>query len=157
MHLRTIVAASVIGFSLACIAAPVGAQQIYTWKDAGGVTHFSQSPPAAGTHYTKMTLSNAPEVSSNPPSAAGAAEASTPPPTARAQQASAGTTQPDTPSNRAALCKQLSSNISLLQGKQPVVEGGGSGTQTVMSDNARAQQLATARAQQAQYCTSGGT
>jgi hypothetical protein len=69
----------------------------------------------------------------------------------------AGGTQPDTPSNRAELCKQLSSNIALLQGKQPVVTGGGDGKQQVMSDNAREQQLATARAQQVQYCSSPGS
>jgi hypothetical protein len=51
----------------------------------------------------------------------------------------------------------LSSNIALLQGKQPVVTGGGDGKQQVMSDNAREQQLATARAQQVQYCSSPGS
>lgn len=156
MPLRTIIAASAIALALACTAGPAGAQQIYTWKDAGGVTHFSQSPPPTGTRYSKLTLSNAPEVSSNPPAGTGA-EGDSPAPAARTQTASAGATQPDTPANRAELCKQLGSNIALLQGKQPVVEGAGSGKQTVMSDNAREQQLATARAQQAQYCSSGGT
>ncbi|HEY4582198.1 MAG TPA: DUF4124 domain-containing protein [Lysobacter sp.] len=31
---------------LALAALPVGAGQVYTWKDAKGVTHYSDSPPA---------------------------------------------------------------------------------------------------------------
>ncbi|TAM96808.1 MAG: DUF4124 domain-containing protein [Rhodanobacteraceae bacterium] len=156
MQMRTMLVASVIGFSLACAAGLASAQQIYKWKDASGVTHFSQTPPASGMHYSKMRLANEPEVSSNPPpSSTPAPEAGGGGNTTPQQPASAGT-QANTPSNRAALCKQLSSNISLLQGKQPVVTAGGNGQQQVMSDNAREQQLATARAQQAQYCSSKG-
>jgi len=44
----------------------------------------------------------------------------------------------------------------LLQSKQPVVAAASSGKQEVMSDNAREAQLATARAQQTQYCSSKG-
>lgn len=156
MQMRTMLAASVIGFSLACAAGLASAQQIYKWKDANGVTHFSQTPPASGTHYSKMRLANEPEVSSNPPPSSNpASETNGEGNTAPQQPASAGT-QADTPSNRAELCKQLSANISLLQGKQPVVTGGSNGKQQLMSDDAREQQLATARSQQAQYCSSKG-
>jgi len=155
MPLRTFLAASVIGLSLACIAGFASAQQIYKWKDANGVTHFSQTPPASGTHYTKVSLAGEPEVSSNPPSSS--ANDNTEPNTGTPPRATAaGGTQPDTPSNRAQLCKQLSSNIALLQSKQPVVAAASSGKQEVMSDNAREAQLATARAQQTQYCSSKG-
>lgn len=156
MQLRILIAVSVVGLSLACLAGVAGAQQIYKWKDANGVTHFSQTPPAAGTHYSKMSLTSAPEVSSNPPSSGGADSNqadNNPPPRA----ASSDGTQPNTPSNRAQLCKQLSSNIDILNSKQPVVTAGSNGKQQVMSDNAREQQLATARAQQARYCSSDGT
>ena len=152
MQLRNLLLASVIGLSLASIAGFASAQQIYKWKDANGVTHFSQTPPASGMHYTKMHLDNAPDVSSNPPSPSpnnGQPASSAP------SQAAAGGSQPDTPSNRASLCKQLTSNIALLKSQQPVVTGSGA-SQAVMSDNAREQQLATARAQQTQYCASKG-
>lgn len=155
MQLRTLIAASVIGLSLACIAGFAGAQQIYKWKDANGVTHFSQMPPAGGVHYTKVQLSHGPVASSRP---APSDPRPNPEPVTRAtpRAAAASGTQPDTPSNRAALCKRLSSNISLLRSKQPVIAGGKDGKQMVMSDNQREQQLATARAQQKQYCTSKG-
>ncbi len=155
MHMRSFFAASVIGLSLACIAGFASAQQIYRWKDANGVTHFSQTPPSSGIHFTKMHLTSEPDIASNPPPAA---ETNNPEPgtSAPRQTAASSGAQADTPSNRAALCKQLSSNISLLRSKQPVVTGG-DGKQQVMSDNAREAQLATAQAQQAQYCSSKGT
>lgn len=152
MHLRTILAASVLASALACSAGPATAQQVYTWKDAGGVTHFSQSPPPTGTHYSKVQLSNAPTVSSNPPPAAtddnSGSEDDTPAP----QLAAAGT-QADNPANRARLCQQLRNNIAALEGKQPVVAAGSDGKPMVLSDSARQQQLATAQEQQTQYCT----
>lgn len=156
MHMRSFVVASAIGLSLACIAGSASAQQIYKWKDANGVTHFSQTPPSSGMHYTKMHLAGEPDVSSNPPPASENGDNTEPGTSARQQSAPASSTQPDTASNRAELCKQLTSNISLLQGKQPVVTGGSDGKQEVMSDNAREAQLATARAQQAQYCSGKG-
>jgi hypothetical protein len=156
MQLRTFIAASVIGLSLACVAGFAGAQQIYKWKDANGVMHYSQTPPSSSTHYTKMQLASQPDVTSGT-SASSNAESEHGSEAPPARSVAAGGTQPDTPSNRAELCKQLSSNIALLQGKQPVVTGGGDGKQQVMSDNAREQQLATARAQQVQYCSSPGS
>jgi hypothetical protein len=157
MQPRSLFAASAIGLSILCTAGFASAQQIYKWKDSSGVVHFSQTPPADGAHYKKMRLSSAPEVASRPSSPAeGAFDGSRPDTGAAPPPAAAQKTEPDTPSNRAALCKQLSSNITLLQGKQPVVTAGDNGKQQVMSDSAREQQLATARSQQVQYCSSGG-
>ncbi len=155
MQLRTFIAASVIGLSLACVAGFASAQQIYKWKDANGVVHFSQTPPSSSTHYTEMRLAGQPDVSAGTPARSNT-ERENAPETRPARPASGGT-QADTPSNRAELCKQLDSNIALLQSKQPVVTDGSDGKQQVMSDNAREQQLATARAQQVQYCSSQGS
>lgn len=152
MSLRNLLVASAAGLALACIAGAAGAQQIYKWKDASGVTHFSQTPPANGIHYTKMHLTSEPEVTSSPAAPAPDDGNSEPQPSAAPQSAGGNA---DTPGNRAELCKQLSSNIALLEGKQPVVTGE-SGKQAVMGDAARQQQLATARAQQTQYCASQG-
>ena len=154
MQLRTFIAASVIGLSLACIAGFAGAQQIYKWKDAGGVVHYSQTPPASSVHYTRMHLTSQPEVSSGTPAPANPASGGAPENNPAGPPAASGGTVPDTPSNRAGLCRQLSSNIALLQSKQPVVTAGSDGKQQVMSDDAREQQLAAARTQQTQYCSS---
>ena len=158
MHMRSLVVASAIGLSLACIAGSASAQQIYKWKDANGVTHFSQTPPpSSGTHFTKLRLASEPDVASNPPPASAGTENTESGSASAPRNTPASSSQPDTAANRAELCKQLSSNISLLQGKQPVVTGDAGGKQEVMSDNARAAQLATARAQQAQYCQPSGS
>jgi hypothetical protein len=157
MQTRIPSAALAIAATIAFAAASAQQPQVYKWKDASGVTHFSQTPPSNGTAYTKMHLANEPDVSSNPPAASGNGDDTGSGSNAPQQTAPASSTQPDTAFNRATLCKQLDSNISLLQGKQPVVTGGADGKQEVMSDNAREAQLATARAQQAQYCSSGGS
>ncbi|MDE2226276.1 MAG: DUF4124 domain-containing protein, partial [Xanthomonadaceae bacterium] len=94
MHMRSFVVASAIGLSLACVTGFASAQQIYKWKDATGVTHFSQTPPSSGTHFTRMRLTNAPDVSSNPPPASGSANNTKPDTGAAQQTASASSTQP---------------------------------------------------------------
>lgn len=38
------------------VAAPVAAQQIYKWKDAKGVTHYSEKPPAQGNYSTHESV-----------------------------------------------------------------------------------------------------
>jgi hypothetical protein len=157
MQPRTLFAALAVGLSIACTAGSASAQQVYKWKDSTGVVHFSQTPPTNGAHFTEMKLasgsdvpSRAPAPAANPSAAAEAGQdvPDAPPP---AQHG----TQPDTPSNRAKLCKQLGSNVSLLQGKTAVVVTGSDGKPQVMSSQAREQQLATTRAQQAQYCSGG--
>lgn len=153
MQLRTFLAISAIGLALACVAGFASAQQIYKWKDANGVTHFSQSPPGKGVHYTVMHLLGQPNVDATP--ATPAANNNVEPNPGATPHIAIQKNIPDNPSNRASLCRQLASNIALLQSKQPVVTSG-NGSQAVLSDNAREQQLATARAQQAQYCASGG-
>lgn len=156
MQLRQLVTALAVGTTLACIATFASAQQVYKWKDANGVVHYSQTAPATGTHYTTVKLAGEPDVSSNN---APASSAANPPPSdsqgnngsARAN-ANLGT-QPNTPANRKALCSQLDSNITTLQGKAPVVQQGNNGSQSVMSDDQREQQLANAQAQKRQFCT----
>jgi hypothetical protein len=45
---------SVLALLVLCLgAAPVGAQQVYSWTDANGVKHFSDMPPPANTTAAK--------------------------------------------------------------------------------------------------------
>ena len=39
----------VTALALLIAAAPLAASEVYSWKDARGVTHYSQTPPPAGT------------------------------------------------------------------------------------------------------------
>ena len=124
--------------------------QVYKWKDANGTTHYSDAPPAGSTHYERVQIStntatpvaNAPAPAASPAASVG---------TAAQPAAPAATKVADTPANRATLCKQLASNIALMGSNQTLTVDNG-GKQEALSDDARRQQLATARAQQSQYC-----
>ena len=123
------------------------AQQVYKWKDANGVTHFAQTPPATGSNYQKVQINgNTVTPVATPASAASAAK-----PAAQPAPASTAKT-PDTAANRAKLCKDLDSNIALLNGSQPLTSGDATTPQQNMSDDQRRQELATARAQKSEYC-----
>lgn len=43
---------------LCAIALPAVAGELYQWKDANGVTHYSDAPPPAGADYQNRTISN---------------------------------------------------------------------------------------------------
>jgi hypothetical protein len=51
-----------LSFALALVplALPVAAGEIYTWKDAKGVTHYSDSPPAGQKAKTRSMSDRAP-------------------------------------------------------------------------------------------------
>jgi hypothetical protein len=134
---------------LLLLALPLAAAaQVYTWTDAGGTPHYSDSPPPPGVHDQIVK----PLLGARQPEPAAAA---TPDPgsddTANATP-TATTRIDDTPDNRAKLCATLTSNVAVLEGKQPVLVAGTDGKPQVLSDSRRAQELAKAQAQLKQYC-----
>src|SRR5690242_2438251 len=146
--------ACVFAASALAFAASGGAQ-VYKWKDAKGVTHYSDSAPTSGVEYQQVKVSSgattpvAPVAASTGAAAATAAASATP----AAQPAPASTAKiPDTAANRAKLCKDLNHNIGLLSSDQPLTSGDAGTPQQNMSDVQRRQELATARAQKQQYC-----
>ena len=146
---RLLVSALFAAAALAVCAS--GSAQVYKWKDANGTTHYSDVPPPAGSNYQKVNVGSnvATTVTPAPASTAAAADAST----KTTAPASASTTHiPDTADNRARLCKQLDSNIALLDSSQPLTSGDAGTPQQNMSDVQRRQELATAQAQKKQYC-----
>ncbi len=54
----------------ALVATPVAAQSVYQWKDAKGVTHYSDSPPAGNAYTNRQIRQNgdasAPEAEDKP-------------------------------------------------------------------------------------------
>jgi hypothetical protein len=144
-------------FAVAALALVVSASaQVYKWKDAKGVTHYSDSAPPSGIDYQKVKISSNTATPVVATSASPAAASTATSAQAVAQPAPASTAKiPDTANNRAKLCKDLDHNISLLGGDQPLTSGDASTPQQNMSDVQRGQELATARAQKQQYCTGG--
>lgn len=80
------------GLALA-IALPAMSGELYQWKDANGVTHYSDAPPPAGADYRNRTIGNRGSAS-----VAEEAEAST----------------------ESSQCTSARANLALLQGDGPV-------------------------------------
>ncbi len=118
------------GLSLLLAAAAVSAGELYQWKDANGITHYSQTPPAKG-NYTERTESG--RGPARPVEAAAAQPAESP------------------------QCAQSRANILLLESKSPVqqdTDGDGKPDRT-LDDTERANQLNLARALLKANCPGG--
>lgn len=127
-----------LGLSVLLLPAVAAAQDIYQWKDANGVTHFSERPPASGTYSQRRITQH----SVSPPTAAPAAPTASAAPTAAATQDDPRVTQ----------CRTAQANIEALSGDAPVQQDDGSGTPRVLSDSERAAQLDFAQAAARAYC-----
>ena len=134
--------AAVAAALLACGIASAG--DVYQWKDAKGVTHYSDAPPPKGTAKTRTVTV--------PPA---------PPPVARVQPAPASTAvarpavQAPDPAlvqalaqQRAVQCKQAQDNLKVLQANAMVaVDKDGDGKNDVVLDTKeREAQTATMQA-----------
>lgn len=132
MQRKTIGTISALALLLAAAAATAG--EVYEWKDANGVTHYTQTPPPNGDyreHDERDIASPAP-----------AATAATPTTTAASTTASAGAR------TESAQCSTARKNIELLQGEVAVqqdTDGDGKPDKT-LDDTERANQLELARA-----------
>ncbi|WP_052338476.1 DUF4124 domain-containing protein [Luteimonas huabeiensis] len=125
-----------LGLALALPAGSAAAQEIYQWKDASGVTHYSESPPERGDYTRRRIAQPAPAQ----PAAAAAAPA-------QARTAAAAPADP-----RAAQCETARGNIEILSGDAPVQQDDGSGAPRTLTDAERAAQLEFAQAAARAYC-----
>ena len=123
---------------------PLAFGQAYKWKDAQGVTHYSDSPPPAGTKVEKIKTSGVviPPAGNPAPAPASTVAAK---PTAAAPVA-------DTPANRTKLCEQLRKNADTLSKEKVVSVDDGKGGSRVLDDAGRARQVETTQAQMTLYC-----
>lgn len=126
---------------------PLAFGQAYKWKDAQGVTHYSDSPPPAGTKVEKIKTSGVVIPPAGNPAPAAASTAST----AAAKPAPAGAVA-DTPANRAKLCDQLRKNAETLAKEKVVSVDDGKGGSRNLDDAGRARQVETTQAQMTLYC-----
>ena len=121
---------TLIGLSLLLATGAACAQDLYQWKDANGITHYSQTPPASGS-YTERTESG--RSPARPVETASAASAESP------------------------QCATSRANIALLESESPVqqdTDGDGEPDRT-LDDTERANQLNLARALLKANCPGG--
>lgn len=123
---------------------PLAFGQAYKWKDAQGVTHYSDSPPPAGTKVEKIKTSGVVIPPAGNPAPASTAAAA-------AKPASASSVA-DTPANRTKLCEQLRKNADTLSKEKVVSVDDGKGGSRVLDDAGRARQVETTQAQMTLYC-----
>lgn len=122
---RLALLALVAGLSAASVAS---AAEVYQWKDANGVTHYSQTPPPKGSYQQRQITS----------SGAGTAQATAP-------QAAAAGENPN--------CATARANVAALSGERPVHEAGEDGQPgRALNDAERASQLELANAAVKTYC-----
>jgi len=117
--------------ALCLLAASAGhAGEVYQWKDANGVTHYSQTPPPKGS-YQQRQITN---------SGASAVQ----------QTAAAGEEAPAENQQ----CATARANVTALTGDRPVHEAGEDGQPgRALNDAERASQLELANAAVKAYCT----
>ena len=124
MRLMTACAALLLATAALC----ANASEIFQWTDAKGVTHYSESPPPAGTPYQTRRITDS---GTSTPAAA---------------PAPAQTEEEANPQ-----CATARSNIEVLQGEGPVHQEDGDGTRELDADE-RANQLELAQAAVRAYC-----
>ncbi|MCI4567654.1 DUF4124 domain-containing protein [Lysobacter sp. CFH 32150] len=100
---------SLLALGLALVISPLAAQTVYQWKDAKGVTHYSDSPPPKGA--TRREVQTTEGTPATPQPKAALAQAPTP------KEAPA---TPPAPVADAAQCAQARLNLEQLQSNAPV-------------------------------------
>ena len=123
-----------LGLVLGLCAAPLCAATVYKWKDAKGVTHYSDSPPPTGAYREIAAPADKPSRVATPQAAA-----------------------PKGPPPISADCAQARLNRQHLQGSAPVgLDADRDGKpDTVMADDERARQLAQAESAVRAHCPGG--
>jgi hypothetical protein len=117
--------------SLLAASAAYGAE-VYQWKDANGVTHYSQTPPPKGSYQQRQITST------------GASTAQ------QAAQAAAPVENPQ--------CAAARANVTALSGTRAVHEAGEDGQPgRALNDAERASQLELANAAVKAYCATPAT
>lgn len=144
---RSPIAGACLAVALLLAAGPLAAQTVYTWKDAKGVTHYSDSPPPKGKYSDRQVKAPAP--------ATPAATSSTP---ATATTPAAAAAQNDRPPmTDDEICAQARRNLANLQGDAPVgpdADGDGKPDSTLGAEE-RAKQRELAQTAIATNCTAG--
>ncbi|UNK41886.1 DUF4124 domain-containing protein [Luteimonas sp. S4-F44] len=130
--------------TLLCLVLPIctaWAGDVYTWKDAAGVTHYSQTPPPSGVRYQLRTVRQ------------DAAETGTRNPSGETPVVPVPTTTPAPDAGSLqAQCALAKDSVAALETDAPVRQAGDDGQLRELSPAERIDQLALARAALRAYC-----
>lgn len=132
---------------------PAVCGQVYSWTDANGVKHFSDSPPPPNVTNAQKIKVHGGVTSGEAPAAP--APAATPADTTPAATPTQASNKPmvDSPENRAKQCQMAKQNLALLQSNYQVsAPVGADGKTQVLDDAGRKAAVARATDQVTFYC-----
>ena len=137
--MQRLLPALMTGLVVACVCVSATAGDVYQWKDAKGITHYSNTPPANGTYKTRVVHS---DDTPAPAPATTAATASAAPAPAPAPAPAAEANPGEDPG-----CAIARKDVELLQAKAPVLmDSDGDGKpDKILSDEDRAKHLQVAQ------------
>jgi hypothetical protein len=131
---------------------PVSAGEVYSWTDANGVQHFSDSPPPPNVNARKLKVRGS-FTSQEGDMPAVVADATPKPADTVASTGGAAKPLVDSPENRAKQCQMARSNLALLQSSYQVsAPAGQEGNAQVLDEAGRKQAVDRATDQVAFYC-----
>ena len=141
---RTVLVAASLGACLAALVFAPAVAQVYTWKDAKGVTHYSDSPPPKGTQARTVAVPPpppAPVAKPQPKVEPAAASTAVARPVAEAPDPALVQALAE---QRAVQCKQAQDNLKVLQANAAVaVDNDGDGRNDAVLDTAEREKQTT--------------
>ena len=153
--MQRLMPALMTGLVAACVCVSATAGDVYQWKDAKGISHYSNTPPPSGSYKTRVVHSDdtAPVAPATPAASASAAPSPTPSPTpatAPAAEANPG----EDPG-----CAIARKDIELLQAQAPVLmDSDGDGKpDKILTDEDRAKHLQVAQSALKGRCAQAAT
>jgi hypothetical protein len=141
---------------LAASLPAAAATQVYSWVDANGTKHFTDSPPPPSVNAQKIKVRGSVTTQDQAPPLVQqvVADASKPPEgLPPATTAAVPKQMADTPENRAKQCQTARANLEILKGNYPVsAPAGADGKAQILDDAGRKQALDRASGQVTFYC-----
>jgi uncharacterized protein DUF4124 len=138
---------------LIAAGASASAAQVYSWTDANGTKHFSDSPPPPSVNAQKIKVRGALTTDEGIQPATQPAEPKPPEPAPGAGATASAKPLVDSPENRAKQCQMAKSNLALLQSQfQVSAPANDDGKAAVLDDAGRKQAVDKAQDQVSFYC-----
>jgi hypothetical protein len=141
--MQRLLPALMAGLVVACACVSATAGDVYQWKDAKGITHYSNTPPANGTYKTRVVHSD--DTPAVAPAATSATASAAPSPTPSAAPATSPAAEANPGEDPG--CAIARKDVELLQAKAPVLmDSDGDGKpDKILSDEDRAKHLQIAQ------------
>lgn len=140
-----------VGAGLLLVSA-LGHGDIYRWKDSQGMTHYTQSPPAAADY---QTLKGPPQPSQGARAASSRGDngGQTPPPQAQPQQARADQAPKLSPEQRQQKCTSEQNRLASLERRPQVLLQYPDGHVKRLSEEERQAEIANTKNRVDHYCS----